>query len=527
MLRRPRSDISKENTANVPLILAFAIAAIFAALLLGTIDFPLRTHADEPSKVLAVLTHKNNYAHPIMMLELVRAANAFAGLDDPQAVAELGRAVAVLAGAASVFVTFLLARAMLPAPAALAAAAATAATPLVAMHARFLKEDIFVLLFILLSLLALIRTLKAPTTLHALLLGAAIGLAAAAKYVGIILAPFAAAILLLGLLELDRRVRLKLAGQAALAGLVTFALVHVPALWELRLFAGSIYTNLLHVEAGDSVRAPLALTYGLFHLRQTLLPGLGLPLTLLGLLGFAAPLFAPAGRRKPLLVIAAFAALWIAAHELSPLKPFPNFHRYMVPAAPLLVVLGTALVYELAQRGWSRWSGAIAAVVTLAAALPALYASIRIAGAPEEDLRRIVPPIVLQDAPDAAFDYYTSFDRKGLNAALHGRPPDARSALLVTSSFVYDRYGALAAADLQSDEIRGRGARYANYLSHPYLEVSNGRPAFAFFNPVFRLVALDGDTAHLRRLAAALRAKYPDLTLSLVDDRLPSGRLSL
>jgi hypothetical protein len=27
--------------------------------------------------------------------------------------------------------------------------------------------------------------------------------------------------------------------------------------------------------------------------------------------------------------------------------------------------------------------------------------------------------------------------------------------------------------------------------------VSNGRPAFAFFNPVFRIVALDGDVAHL------------------------------
>ncbi|HSD92476.1 MAG TPA: hypothetical protein VLB11_05560 [Methyloceanibacter sp.] len=42
-----------------------------------------------------------------------------------------------------------------------------------------------------------------------------------------------------------------------------------------------------------------------------------------------------------------------------------------------------------------------------------------------------------------------------------------------------------------------------------------------------RIVALDGDTGHLRRLAAALRAKYPDLTVSLVDNRLPSGRLSL
>jgi hypothetical protein len=145
--------------------------------------------------------------------------------------------------------------------------------------------------------------------------------------------------------------------------------------------------------------------------------------TVLGLLGFAAPLIAPPGQRKPLLVIAAFAALWIAAHELSPLKPYPNFHRYMVPAAPLLVILGAALVYELARRGMPQWSGAIAAIAILLAALPALHASYRIAGAPEEDLRRIMPSLVLQDTPDAAFDHYARF---GGTAASQPRMDDPR-----------------------------------------------------------------------------------------------------
>jgi 4-amino-4-deoxy-L-arabinose transferase-like glycosyltransferase len=249
-------------------------------------------------------------------------------------VAELGRAIAVLVGAAAVFVTFLLAREMLPAPAALAAAAVTAVTPLVAMHARYLKEDIFVLLFILLSLLALIRTLKSPTHLQVLLLGAAIGLAAAAKYVGIILVPFAAAALWTGLPELDRGTRLKLAGQAALAPLGVFVLLHLPALWE--------------------------------------------------------------------------------------------FHQL---------------------------------------------------------------------------------------------PEGTR--LLVTSSLIYDRYGALAASQLQSQEIRRRAARYAELFARPYLDSSNGRPSFAFFNPVFRIVALDGDAAHLQRLATKLRAKHPNLSMTLVNVRLP------
>ena len=503
---------AKDLGGSVAPLLALALAAAFAAILLGAIDFPLGTHADEGSKVRGILTYENNYAHPVLMLELVHAANAIAGVADHQSVAELGRAIAVLAGAASIFVAFLLAREALPAPAALAAAAA-AVTPLVAMHARYLKEDIFVLLFILLSLLALIRTLKLPTRAHIVLLGLAVGLAAAAKYVAIVLLPFAMAVLLLGLSGLDRRARLKLASQVALVVLAAFALIHAEVLWEFPRFASSVYGNVRHAEAGDSVRAPLMLTYGLFHLRQSLLPGLGAPLTILGILGFAAPFLAPPARRQPLLVIAAFAALWLVAHELSPLKPYPNFHRYMVPVAPLLVILGTAVIYELARRRFPAWSGVVAALVILAAAAPALYASLRIVGPPREDLRRLVPPVVLKDTPDAGFDHYTRFGGRGGQQAAHGRPPPEPTALLVTSSLVYDRYVGLGAADMQPHETRGR----ANYFAQPYLEVSNGRPAFAFFNPVFRIVALDGDAEHLQRLAAKLRRQYPNLSVTLLN----------
>jgi hypothetical protein len=209
--------------------------------------------------------------------------------------------------------------------------------------------------------------------------------------------------------------------------------------------------------------------------------------------------------------------LWIAAHEISPFKSYPGFHRYMVPVAPLFVILGTAFFYELAQRRWPQWSGAAASIVILLAALPALYGSYRIAGAPEENLRRIVPPLVLQDTPDAAFEPYARLGVKVGQITLHGRPPLKPTALLVTSNLAYARYGALATADLQGHEIRGLAARYAELFRRPYLEVSNGRPTFAFFNPVLRIVAVDGDATHLERLAAALRGEYPGLRLTLVN----------
>jgi predicted membrane-bound dolichyl-phosphate-mannose-protein mannosyltransferase len=172
-------------------LLALVISVCFAVILLGTIGFPLGTHADEPSKALAVLKHRNNFNHPLLMLHLGRCANALAGFTTAPNVIELGRTLAVIAGALAVFATYLLARQALPAPASLAAATATAVAPLVAMHARFFKEDIFALLFVLFSLLLLIEVLKTPTRGRALLLGVAASLAVSAKYVGALLVPFA------------------------------------------------------------------------------------------------------------------------------------------------------------------------------------------------------------------------------------------------------------------------------------------------------------------------------------------------
>jgi hypothetical protein len=188
----------------------------------------------------------------------------------------------------------------------------------------------------------------------------------------------------------------------------------------------------------------------------------------------------------------------------------------MVPLAPFLVILGAAFVYELGQRRFPEWSGPVAVIAIVAAAAPALYASLRIAGAPAEDLRLRTAEIVLRDTPNAAFDNYTRFDKVGQPAG-HGQAPAERTALLVTSSFVYDRYLGYAADGRQRGEIRGRAARYGELFTHPFLELSNGRPAFAFFNPVLRIMALDGDAQHLRSLAARLRREDPNMSVTLVN----------
>ena len=75
-LMHGRFDFSSMTTIMV----ALAIAAVFVGVLLGTTDYPLRTHSDEIAKVDAILNGGNPSYHPILMLQIVRAVRIWTTL---------------------------------------------------------------------------------------------------------------------------------------------------------------------------------------------------------------------------------------------------------------------------------------------------------------------------------------------------------------------------------------------------------------------------------------------------------------
>ncbi len=229
----------------------------------STPHWPRRTNQSKTN----FLADYYNHHHPLLMLHLARTANAVAGFTDRQGAVELGRSLAVLAGGLAIFATFLLARKVLPATVALAACLATSVVPAMTVHARYFKEDIFALPFILFSLVALIETLKTPTRMRGLLLGTAIGLAASAKFIAAITLPFAVAVLLIASWgKEDWQIRLRLAGLITIAAVGILALVELPAIWNLSVFGSSLSDNLDRVNRGDGIPLPITLTYGIFHL---------------------------------------------------------------------------------------------------------------------------------------------------------------------------------------------------------------------------------------------------------------------
>jgi hypothetical protein len=241
---------------------------------------------------------------------------------------------------------------------------------------------------------------------------------------------------------------------------------------------------------------------------MSLLPGLGLPLLILGLAGLAAP-FLSSARRNSLAIILGAALVWYLAHEISPLKAFPNVERYMVPVAPLLIILGASTFESVAAWRSARFAAIVAPVLVLLCALPALGNTELIVSGARHDLRRTIPKIIDSFGKQVGFDIFVGYNRERLAdmAAARGNSGDDPT-VFVTSNFLYDRLAFYGDDPSQPAETREAFNFYDDLFRHPYLELSSGL-SFGFLNPVIRVVSLDNDIDRLTTVGQAVIAADP------------------
>ena len=202
----------------------------------------------------------------------------------------------------------------------------------------------------------------------------------------------------------------------------------------------------------------------------------------------------------PLALIAIFTVLWYVIHETTPLKPYPDLPRYMLPIVPLLAILAASFIYELLSR-WD-YRGWTAAVVVLLAALPALWMSMR-ANFPDADPRAVVPPIV-EASGAVVIDRYADYDNTRPILGLRLRPTKDTADIVVTANLTYDRFESYAAPKDPAREAMAGYYRGLNTL--PHLEVSNGRPTVGYFNPELKVVALDRSVERLKTIAEEIHS---------------------
>ncbi|MES2600997.1 MAG: glycosyltransferase family 39 protein [Pseudomonadota bacterium] len=177
----------------------FIFALIFAgacALNAVHVGFPVYWHPDEVTKALQIQTGDYNFYHPQLLLRLAMILHSLLPLDNStRDIVLAGRFVSVGASAIAVtaFGVFVMRRFGIVFG--IVTAVLLALTPTVFLNAHFFKEDATLLMGMALVMLAIQSVDIHPSPRNVALLGIAAGLAASAKYIGIIMVVPAVAML--------------------------------------------------------------------------------------------------------------------------------------------------------------------------------------------------------------------------------------------------------------------------------------------------------------------------------------------
>jgi hypothetical protein len=480
--------------------LVILLAVFFSAFFLNTHnnDFKLGYHPDEPKKVRFIETNTQDFQHPILMLQVVRAVNYFAHFTDKQAIATLGRTVIAAFGAATAVLCYLLARAALRESSAYVVAALAATSPILTAHSHYLKEDIVLTFFCLLSLLLLFRYIRVMDSLSLVGLGVATGLALSSHYKGILLF----VVYVLGPVFVpikDRRRYFKGLITCATVAIFTFLVVNYPIFSHQKVFNRGISFDLRHIFRGHGSSVHAIKIYATselfgFHLVNSIIPGITLVVALFALAFLVATLlrWKHSSWREKILIV--YVLLFYLVVEVSPTKPFPDFMRYVIPVIPVLLyfsVRGVEMVVDCLQFVGAK--RAFAALVAVAFSLP-LYESIRLVGDLDEDTREKAERLIAENHWQTKSETYAALraDVWSLSTLNIQAERDNGVTHLVASSFMYDRFIHGKSLKNQGEAVYEAYQKYGELFSLPFTEITPPYKSFAFHNPTVRIIDIRG-----------------------------------
>ena len=479
-------------------------------------DLPAGTQVDEPKKARFVLEGRQDFFHPILMIQVVRLANLLAGHADVAAAVGLGRTMAALFGGLTVFATMVLARRVVGPWLACAAGILAAVAPLTVFQAQLFKEDIFVAPWLLLGLAALDRLREQPNVGRALVFGLAAGLAVSSKYVGVILIPLACALPLFVPAPLSVRRYCGRIALSAAVGLAVFCVINAPLFANTATFTGGLGREIDHALTGHLIVSHGWYTWSVFHWATSLWPGLGPVLALGGILGIVHAATTWRAAPPALRIVVMFAVAWYLLHEFSPMKPFGAVERHMTVMAGVFAVLAVYLVDAIAARSPTAWRPLVAAGLVMAMAAPAAASSALIAHS--NDTRVIVHRILAQLDGASDSDWLATIESPNLPAyfAKSIDAIDPAIAYVLIAESVARRFIAAGSFPRQPDDVYAAADRYRAMFNRPALIVTSTAGAFSYRNMPLRIVALRGGPERLRAVAASL-GHLPQTTVVLVN----------
>jgi 4-amino-4-deoxy-L-arabinose transferase-like glycosyltransferase len=466
-------------------------------------DFPLYFHADEPKKLYFVMQGVQDFNHPILMLQLGRIATWLLGLSDPQTIMVVCRTISALLGVAMIVISFLLTRKILGSRFACAVVAMLAVSPIVVIHGHYYKEDMVFVATAMLAIYFYLNFIKNPTLYSSVVLGVGVGLVLAAQY---------KSIFLVGLFiiypVLDRRLEIwriyKLVLPAFFIAIVLAVAINYPALLDPGTFLSGFETETDHIRRGHKIKLFPVPQFFMFHLRNSLLPGITIPVALLGLGGLVAVISRWKKSPVELRFLVIYVLLFYLIHESTPMKPFPGYIRYMMPIVPAMLILAGHFIRISGNQISDRVQGAagnltVTFLVMVCILLPAYKSFNLLRNMNEQDTRARAFNWLKERQGDGEvyFGKYTLLKNtdSGRIYQLDDETIETLRAqgyrYAIASSFGYDLY--FIGAELADQP--GRISRYKDvfenvFSKYEYHEIRPNYQSFAFSNPTIRIIDL-------------------------------------
>ena len=465
-------------------------------------NFDYHLHRDEPKKINFIQIGTQDFMHPTFMLKLSKIIKKITKEENGERLAVAGRSVSAFMGACIVVAAFFIALRILPISFALLAGLSVSVSPILVVHAHYLKEDVYFTAPLLFSLLFLVKLLDTKKRTYCILFGLCYGIALSAQYKSTI---FLIILLLLPVVDKDLRDKTYAKGMAASLAIsvLTFLIVNYNMIIDYAHAYKGLAHEIEHVQTGHSIHFHPLDDLFLFHFKNSLIPGLTPAATAIAALAclFLLLKWKSTNLLEKLLLLCI--TVFYLAHEIAPLKPAPDFMRYMIPIAPMLIVIGWVGVermYRLLNASAGKSAGyALTLIAALSLLLFPAYDSVNLVAHLVDDTRFTADSCIKDFGGGYLYEAYALPRYEGEGFVESVADIDIEGAKsrgicrVVTSSMEYDRYYYGLHCTDQAGVVYNRHQAYERLFQYPYVEISPKYKTFAFSNPTIRIIDICAD----------------------------------
>lgn len=446
-------------------------------------DFKLGFHADEEKKVHFILENEQDFKHPMLILQTVKVANLFMGYEEKQNAVVLARYTTAFYATLSVFLVFLITYSLTQNQlTGLLAALLYGVTPGLAIHAHYIKEDVALTAFLLLTIYAIIKKWRSKWGFA--WIGLSFGLAMSSHYKSIL---FVFILLLLPVLFNKGESYLKSYSHVLaiiFLALLVFLIINYPIFSDFSQFKNGLMFEKNHAIQGHSLKLPFKI-YPFFHIRQSFIPSMGVLFSISGIVVLFASVLRFLKINAELRLITLYTLLYYLLVEFMPLKPAPDYFRYILPVIPGLAIL---LACCLRQTDKKLIRTGLQFFIVLCAVQP-LYLSVNIMESVPNDPRyQVVEKLKNTRDKKIFWGSYTneSYSSKFLNSIKYDQ-----NDYLVLSSFDYSRFLFGEKLDGQNTNISLKALSFKKLLSLYEVETISSPFSYAFMGPTIKIIKLN------------------------------------